>query len=223
MLRNIKMYESVPALIEPIPIVVDLNKLNADITKIGSFVDYSATARCLSSPTKQSTITLTYPKNIPEEFVNKLGELRSKFVGPITSGEGPLMEKYNLSTAHFTEMHQIVKDSYVKVIADQINEYHANKYGSGQVAWIHSPSLGPGIGFSMHRDRHCVARYHIALATNDYSYMLAEESNEIKAVHIPADGRIWQLNNNILHSAINFAPVNYPNVVRTHLIFSMSN
>jgi len=219
---RIQTYEIVHNLIDPTPIKVDLPKLTKVIDNIRSCVGYDPSS-CLENPGNQSTITLTYPKNIPKEFVDRHGELRSKFIGGITGGETTMKEKYNISTADYTEMHNIVRYSYVNTIAKQLEDYHRAKYGSGKIAWIHSPTLGPGAGFSMHIDSHCTARYHIVLTTTKYSYMMVEEDNEIKCVHIPADGRVWFLNTGVLHNAVNFIPSYNEVSTRTHLIFSVHN
>jgi hypothetical protein len=214
------MYDKVQNLIDPVPLNVDLKQLRKAIWAIGQVVDYDPN-ECLRNSYKQSTINFTYPKNIPQSVIDKFGDLKSKFIGPMTYGEGPVKQLYNIGTDEFTEMHPLVANSYIKTIFDQIQNYHISQFGSGAIRWVHSPSLAPSAGFYMHVDPHCTARYHIVLNTTDYSYMMVEQDNEIKTVHMPADGRVWFLDTNVPHNATNLTPVDQTINVRTHLIFSV--
>ena len=221
MTKKIVMYDTVQDLIDPIPISVDLVRLYETIQVISRAVGYDPN-ECFKSKSKKSTINFTYPKNIPQSIINAHGDLKSKFIGPLTQGEDRIKELYNIGTNEFTEMHPIIEQSYIKTVFDQIQQYHTSKFGSGAIRWVHSSSLAPGAAFGLHIDLHCIARYHIALITTECSYMMVNNDNEIKTVHIPADGRVWLLDNNVQHTAINLVYVDKEtDRVRTHLIFSV--
>lgn len=221
MAKKIVMYDTVPDLIDPIPINVDLVHLYETIQVISRAVGYNPT-ECFKSNSKKSTINFTYPKNIPQNIIDGYGDLKSKFIGPMTHGEDRIKELYNIGTDEFTEMHPMIEESYIKTVFDQIQKYHLLKFGSGKIRWVHSSSLAPGAAFGLHIDVHCTARYHIALTTSECSYMMVADDNEIKTVHIPADGRVWFLDNSVQHTAINLVHVNKEtDRVRTHLIFSV--
>ncbi len=218
--RKIVMYDKVQSLVEPTTLSVDLVKLRDAVDEISKKIPYDP-ANCLNFESKQSSINFTHPANIPESIIAQHGEFKSKFVGGLSGGETVLKEKYNMSTADFTEMDALVSESYIKVVFDQIQNYHNSKFGVGSIRWVHGATLGPGAGFNMHVDKHCLARYHVVLYTNDYSYTMVEQNNEIKIVHMPADGQVWFLNTNVLHNATNLIPSRSKDNLRTHLIFSV--
>jgi hypothetical protein len=54
--------------------------------------------------------------------------------------------------------------------------------------------------------------------------MMVEEDYEIKTVHLPVDGRVWFLNTNVNHTALNLTPMpenSKTQKLRTHLILSI--
>ena len=218
--KRLVTYDKVDKLIDPIPLIIDLERLKKDVIDIGNAVGYTENGLVSGTEIKhnQSTINFTHPKNIPQACIDKNGEFRSKFVGLLTSGQEYLMRNFNLSTEEFTEMDDLVTNSYLKVVTDQLQDYHTKTYGKGQIRWIHGATLGPSASFHLHIDPHTTIRYHIALTTNDYSFMMAEDGEEIKVVNIPADGRVWFLETNVNHNAINISP---SREIRTHLIFSV--
>lgn len=79
---------------------------------------------------------------------------------------------------------------------------------------------GPGKYISWHRDPQSGQRYHIALWTNDGSLLLGKNTNDIRtgaeAVHIPADGSVWELKANDFDHAV----INMGNTTRCHLLAS---
>jgi hypothetical protein len=221
MIKPFVMYNSVPNLIEPTTLTVDFEKLADNINGINEAVGHDPLS-CLTATGRKSSISLTHPKVIPQKMIDRYGEFRSKFIGPITDGEYILKTNYNISTSDFTEMHQMVRYSYVKTVMDQIQTYHSSRFGKGTVRWIQSASLGPGGGFCLHKDPHCELRYHVVLQTNNYCYTMVLDNDEIKVVHMPADGRVWLLDTNVLHNAVNYTnDEENPLSVRTHLIFTV--
>lgn len=220
MVKKIVMCDRVPGFIEPTPIVINLGKLRSAMREINSYVGYSPST-AFDSFNKRTGICLTYPPNIPQSIVDKWGEVRSKFVGPISDGEAAIRENYKMSTADYTEMHPIVQGSYIKEILDQLQAYTQTKFGTAKICWIHSGTLAPGGSYNLHKDEHCLGRYHIVETTTPYSYMMIEEEYEIKTVHLPADCRVWFLDTNVNHTALNLAPENTFEKLRTHLILSI--
>lgn len=222
-MKKIVMCDQVPGYIEPVPIVINVGRLRLAMQEINAYVGYSPT-EAFDSFNKKSGICLTYPPNIPQSIIDKWGEVRSKFVGPISDGESALRENYEMTTAQFTEMHPIVQNSYIKEIVDQIQAYTQTHFGSGKICWIHSGTLAPGAAYNLHQDEHCIGRYHIVEYTTEYSYMMVEEDYEIKTVYLPADGQVWFLDTNVNHTALNLTPTTESNStekLRTHLILSI--
>jgi hypothetical protein len=219
-MKKIVICDQVPGFIEPTPIVINVSKLRQTMREINQFVGYSP-AEAFDSFNKKTGICLTYPPNIPQSIIDKWGNVRSKFVGPISDGELALRESYNMSTAQYTEMHPIVQNSYIKEILDQLQSYTQTRFGSGRVCWIHSATLAPGASYNLHKDEHCIGRLHIVEYTTEYSYMMVEDDYEIKTVHLPADGRVWFLDTNVNHTALNLTPMTAFEKLRTHLILSI--
>jgi hypothetical protein len=139
----------------------------------------------------------------------------------MSDGEPALRQNYNISTSQFTEMHPIVQGSYIKEILDQLQSYTETRFGSGKICWIYSATMAPGGAFHLHKDIHCIGRYHIVETTTPYCYMMVEDEHEIKTVHIPADCRVWFLDTNVNHTAINITPSFAMEKLRTHLILSI--
>ncbi len=212
------MKEQVPGLIEPIDLSVDLARLNSDVNKLWDTLGFQ---KNVFKKTKAVNFNLTYPKHIPQSIINEFGELKSKFLGPLSYGETTVMKTYGISTALFTEMHDMVKHSYIKNVVDLVHNHHVSTKGSAQVQWVFTATLGPGGGHKLHRDMHTAYRYHICLETNDFSFVIAKEkdSHELQTVHIPADGRVWLLDTNLLHTAWNLD--HNIDSLRTHLIISI--
>ena len=212
------MQDQVPGLIEPTTLSIDLARLNLDIKKIWSTLDYQSNDFKLALG---KNFNLTHPEYIPQSIVDEFGELKSKFLGPLSYGEYQVMKNYGISTSLFTEMHDMVKNSYVKDVVDLVHNYHVSTKGPAPVQWVFTVTLGAGGGYKLHRDVFTAHRYHVCLETNDFCFMMVKEnsSNKIQTVHIPADGRVWLLDTNILHTAWNLD--SNANKLRTHLIISI--
>jgi hypothetical protein len=223
MVKKIVMHDQVPGFIEPTPIVIDVGKLRRAMLEINAFVGYQP-SEAFTSFNKKAGICLTHPPVIPQSVIDEWGDVRSKFVGPMSDGEPALRRNFGMTTAQFTEMHPIVQSSYIKEIVDQLQAYTQTRFGSGKICWIHSGTLSPGATYHMHKDDHCIGRYHIVEYTTEYSYMMVEEGYEIKTVYLPADGRVWFLDTNVNHNAMNLTPmedIRISEKLRTHLILSI--
>lgn len=221
MIPNITPYDMVPGFIEPTPLVIDLDKLNIAVEEIfayAKFDKYSA----LAAPSKNVNFNLNYPSKISDEYLSV--ESR-KYVGRLSLGEEDLMKQFNVSTTDFDTMPDLVKNSYIGEVTAQLTAWHnTNRAALGHINRIHCIVLSNGSGHRLHVDPHTTCRYHIALTTNIYSYMMAVDENQVKTVHIPADGRIWLLDTNNEHAAQNIAPhhIGKDERLRIHMVFSVS-
>ena len=220
MSKKIVMYDQVPGFIEPVPITINVGKLRLAMQEINQYVGYNP-IEAFDSFNKRAGICLTHPPIIPQSIIDKWGDIRSKFVGPISDGEAAIRENYEMSTSQFTEMHPIVQNSYIKEILDQLQSYTQSIFVSGKICWIHSGTLAPGASYNLHKDEHCLGRYHIVETTTPYCYMMVEKEYEIKTVHLPVDCRVWFLDTNVSHTAINITPSDGIEKLRTHLILSI--
>jgi hypothetical protein len=221
MIPNITPYDTVPGFIEPTPLCIDIAKLNIAVSEIFAHVKFDKYS-ALSAPSKNVNFNLNYPSKIPAEYITVESK---KYVGDLSLGEEELMKRFNISTADFDTMPELVKNSYIGTVASQLTEWHnANRPELGQINRIHCIVLSNGSGHRLHVDPHTTCRYHIALTTNIYSYMMAVDEGQVKTVHIPADGRIWLLDTNHDHAAQNIAPHNIgrDNRLRIHMVFSVS-
>jgi hypothetical protein len=209
---------AVPGLIEPTGVVIDLAQLNADITSLWTTLGFQ---RHVFQKILANNFNLSYPRDIPESILSQYGELQSKFLGPLSWGEARVMQLYGISTAAYTEMHDMVKHSYIKEVVDLVHAHHQATIGPAEVQWVFTVTLGVGGGYKLHTDMHTAHRYHVCLETNEFSFVMVKEqgSDELQTVHIPADGRVWLLDTLSQHSAWNLDPK--PKNVRTHLVISL--
>jgi len=221
MIPNITPYDSVPGFIEPIPLVIDLARLNIAVEEIFAHVKFDKYS-AFNLPGKNVNFNLNYPSKISAEYLSV--ESR-KYVGELSKGEEDLIKRFNVSTVDFDTMPDLVKNSYIGEVTSQLTEWHnTNRATLGQINRVHCVVLSNGSGHRLHVDKHTTCRYHIALSTNIYSYMMAVDQDQVKTVHIPADGRIWLLDTNHDHAAQNIAPhhIGKDKRLRIHMIFSVS-
>jgi hypothetical protein len=217
--------DSIENLCEPIPITIDFDLLKSTLENIYQKVGYSP-EEWRKSLHNQSSISLTYPTEIPESLIQRYG----KFVAPFRLvGSESKLKAQNTNTFEMYNMDDIVKNSYINDIAKQIVNYHAMRFpnSNDMLSRIFSTTLGTDAGLRIHIDQHATVRYHIAMSTNDFCFMgsLSDiNSNEIKLVHIPADGRVWLLDTQTFHNAMNLSPNWHfdKELTRTHLIFTFS-
>lgn len=212
----ISSVDSIPGLVERTGMSINIGRLQQEMMLMFHATGFSE-LMALDKP-GITDFNFNHPKLIPEG-VNNLN------FGQLARGEDHLQSKFGLTTGDFTEMDPWLKDSYLAEIYEQIRDWHNQNHRSseGNLARLHCTVLANGTGYSMHIDRHTVCRYHIALRTNAYSYILAQLGTDIKAVHIPADGGIWLLHTGSMHSALNLAPNRLDPLqrLRSHIIVSV--
>jgi hypothetical protein len=225
--KRVVTYDSIENLCEPTPITVDLALLKSTLDNIYQRVGYSP-EEWRQSPHSQSSISLTYPDQIPQPLIDKYGEFVARFR---LVGNEDKLKAQSTNTSEMFNMDNIVKHSYINDIAKQIVNYHAIRFPDSKnvLSRIHSGTLGTDSGFRLHTDRHATMRYHIVTDTNDFCFMGSLNginSEEIKLVHIPADGRVWMLDTQTFHNAMNICPIwlfEQSKLTRTHLIFTFCN
>lgn len=221
MIPNITPYDSVEGFIEPIPLTIDIDKLNQDVQMFFDKFKFDKYA-VFNVPTRNINFNFNYPSKVPDAMFK---EERLRYVGPIALGEEELLKYFKVSTSDFDTMPEIVQASYIGEVTKLVEDWHnSNRSHLGKINRIHCVVLANGSGHRLHVDVKTSCRYHIALTTNRYSYMMVDTDNEVKTVHIPADGRVWFLDTRTDHAAQNIAPhhIGKDARLRLHLIFSVS-
>lgn len=209
------MTNSVPGLIEPIGIQIDIEKLKQAVAGI-----YKATGFEESMAAKTGTRTLAFNFNHPVTIPDSIENIH---FGALATGEDLLRSKFGMTTSDFTQMDPMVTGTYLETVYNLVQVWHqAHRSNLGRLNRLHGAVLANGAGYQLHIDSHTTIRYHIALTTNEYCYMLCKQNNMIQSVHIPADGQVWQLDTRVLHTALNIAPKSLKDNLRSHLIFSVS-
>ena len=213
----ISSVDSVPDLIEPIGIAVQIQRLQTELAQMFQVTGFTE-LMALENQDRKQDFNFNHPKMIPAGVSNLN-------FGQLATGEEQMQARFGLTTGDFTEMDPWLENSYLAEIYDQIRDWHENnhRFARGKLGRLHLTVLGNGAGYQMHRDRHTVCRYHIVLRTNAYSYMLTQIGTDIKAVHMPADGKIWLLNTGSMHTALNLAPNRLDPLqrLRSHIIVSI--
>lgn len=225
--KRIVTCDSIENLCEPTPISIDFDLLKSTVNKIYQRVGYSPEEWRRGS-TGQSSLSLTYPEEIPQNLIDEHGEFIARFR---LIGNEDQLKMQNVSTSKMFNMDPIVEQSYINTVAEQIVKYHRERFPNSNdvLSRIHSATLGTDSGFRLHIDHHATLRYHIVMSTNDFCFMSTLDdinSEEIKMVHIPADGRVWLLDTQTFHNAMNISPLWHFNkelITRTHLIFTFCN
>lgn len=89
----------------------------------------------------------------------------------------------------------------------------------GQVGQARLLYLESGETYTAHADPD--DRYHLAITTNSYSYLLDLDSKKLH--HIPVDGFIYKMDTGITHTASNFGPRTRIHLNVRHLLPSFKN
>lgn len=184
----------------PIDLTYDMDKILEEYRYLMSHVLYENPTTWIG---KDFDINLVHR---PEK------EGRDRF---FTEAAQPYRYQNKYKESEFTEFVHELKGRYLHHIYTQLSEKSRNGMRKFR---LHN--RGPGKYISWHRDPQSGQRYHIALWTNDDSLMLGKKENsEIEAVHIPVDGRVWELMANDFEHAV----INMGNTYRCHLLASDYN
>lgn len=110
----------------------------------------------------------------------------------------------NRNNSNYIHWHPDLTNSYVREIAERIEQLSGFKIGQIRLAW-----LLPDSGYSMHCDTEAL-RFHIPLITNPWAYFLINDT----AYHMD-QGKLYHLQTTANHTAFNLGTV-----PRLHLVFS---
>ena len=214
----IRTVDRVPDLMAPIDLTVDIEQLKTAVSNIFQSVGFNE-EQAFENPTKQISFNFNHPQTIPPGVKNI-------HYGALANNEDFIFNKFGLSTNDFCVLDTLAIGTYLEEVYNSIKEWHSkNKAHEGNLNRLHSTILGNGAGYHLHSDNHTTIRYHIALSTNRFTYMMCAKDGDVKVTHIPADGRVWLLDTRILHTALNLAPnrMDKTQRLRNHLIFSVSD
>ena len=117
--------------------------------------------------------------------------------------------------SEFTEFAEELRGGYLHHIYTQLSE-RSNK----GLRKFRLHNRGPGKYISWHKDPQSGQRYHISMWTNESCLLLGKKSDNIndgqESVHIPVDGRVWELKAFEYEHAV----INMGNTYRCHLLAS---
>jgi hypothetical protein len=215
-MTHINNHHSVPRLIEKTPVKFDIHRIRVDVDsflnacKVGRF-------RAFTTENKMWSLNLNYPPN-PEQY--DPGNPYCKFRGKLSGNESALA-KVGITSKDFTEMLPAVSNSYLGEVYRSVKAYHdTNHPNLGTITRIHVAFMADGASYQLHMDPHTGAKYHIPVWTNPYSYMMVDDEGELKSVNMEADGHLWRLDTNRLHTALNLMPksASREDRIRAHII-----
>lgn len=226
----------VPGLIDQCAITFDVDRIKQDIIDFSNTFDFHVAAilRKLIDPKKigQVSINLTHPEFTPAviDVLRSINENvdynRAKYIGPLTFGDRPAAELHGIEPSSYNIIGEFFNNRYLGDVVRQVQQYHSSIHPEMEpVTRVTCAYLDPGAGFFLHKDTHTRMKYHLPIYTNQFAYMMAHKvtDNSINGdttfLHLPADGRLWVLNTNEFHSAMNLSPIRHD--YRMHIIFSV--
>lgn len=123
---------------------------------------------------------------------------------PLRDGEGNLLGRG--AETDFTVFNREFEGTVFEDI------YRTVPYRLGRVRLM---ALPPRSCYSFHQDSE--PRLHIAIVTNPQAFLLLDAGgNNLKRLHLPADGRLWWVDTRKIHSAMNAGEE-----LRVHLVASI--
>lgn len=216
----IVQYQSVKNLIEKTDLHFDIIKIRQNVDAFLKLCG-AGRYRAFETSSKMWALNLNYPPN-PEHY--DPNNPNCKYVGKLSGNESGL-KALGLSSNDFTEMDNLVANSYIGHIYRTVTEWH-NKTNPhlGVVNRICVAFMGDGAAYQLHLDPHTGCKYHIPVWTNPYSYMMVDDEMQLKTVSLPADGYMWKLDTNVSHTALNLIRKGAPKEIRirAHIIIYVS-
>jgi len=226
----------VPGLIDQCAITFDIARIKQDLLDFSNSFDFhvDTVLRRITDPKKigQLSINLTHPEFTPEVLNvlhnnnDNVNYERAKYIGPLTFGDRPAIELHGIEPSSYNVIGKFFEDRYLGDVIRQIQQYHSSMNpGMEPVTRVNCAYLDPGAGFTLHKDTHTRMKYHLPVHTNQFAYMMTHTvtGSDIDGTttfsHLPADGRLWVLNTNEFHNAINLSPIRHD--YRMHIIFSV--
>lgn len=215
-----KQYASIPGITEKTDIRFDVAKIRKEIDSILNMCGVGR-YRALQAQSRMWPLNLSH---LPEEntLPGEVGNHIAKFTGK-TSGNEPALEAAGFSTADLNVLPPEVENGYLGEVYRKVVEYHNTRVDiPGTITRFNCVFVAEGGGYQLHTDMHTSVKYHIPVWTNKYSFFAAEHEDEIKWVHMPADGALWILDTQVPHLAMNISPKTVPREqkVRAHLIIA---
>lgn len=126
------------------------------------------------------------------------------------------LHKHGVSELDFTVINSELDGTYTRRVIDDLISLHRAKYQTDFVGRFQVSFMGPGFGYTMHKDGHTPHRYHIPLSTNDDAFWYFKIGSSKKFVNMPADGSVWYLNaKDLMHGIFNFG-----STPRVHLMLT---
>lgn len=196
------------------PLKFNVDNISSDINLLIAEHNYDLLSRFTANTDKdksaQVTINLTHPVGIDE---------KDKYFGPLTTGYKGLKDA-GIDSSSFVELGNFFNGTYIEQVVNSVKKYHQLTYPDAPpITRIFCAYLGPGAGFTFHKDAHTLYKYHLPIKTNKWSFMFTEEKGNIQMTHMPADGRVWLLDTQEMHTAFNMAPTKLD--YRMHIIFNV--
>ena len=204
----------------------DIDKISNEIASVLSTLNVDIEERLTSGKDKdkstQASININHPNMDDYNVKALIGQLdveSAKYYGPLTAGFWPLV-KSGVDPSSFKTVGKLFKGTYIEEVIEKVKEHHALTLpGLPPVTRVFCAYLGPGAGFTFHKDRQTYYKYHLPIKTNRWSLMYTGNETTLEGIHLPADGKLWRLNTSEMHTALNLSP--NENDYRMHIIFNV--
>lgn len=181
--------------VQEIPFEFDYNRLLKEILNFVEHNNYGHFVTSLKSDTESADLS----------SFNQLSEVlqyNAKATANWFHANNSIID--NRNNSNYIYWHPDLTNSYVKEIAERIEELSGFKIGQIRLAW-----LLPDSGYSMHCDTEAL-RFHIPLLTNPWAYFLINDT-----VYHMDQGKLYHLQTTNNHSAFNLGTI-----PRLHIVFS---
>lgn len=215
------------AILEKCNLQFNTELILADLKSLYQSFGYSLSAKFHVGRDKdkssQVCVNLTYP-DFNDPAVKKLvlddrSLEYSKYFGYLATGYHPLKDA-GIESASFTNTGDFFVNRYIGNVINQVKEYHSNTHPTEPpISRIFCAYINPGAGFVFHKDHQTVCKYHIPIKTNRWSFMYTDSGESVTSTHMPADGSLWRIDTQEMHTAMNLSPI--PNDYRMHIIFNV--
>jgi hypothetical protein len=204
----------------------DLTQIQADVSALLTFCKIDVLAKLAADArddkSAQLSVNLNHPIMSSQNVLNLIGNTDkeiAKYVGPLSKGYWPLL-KLGVNPASFTIVGDFIKDRYLGSVIEEVKHYHKTMHPNmPPITKIFCAYLGPGAGFTFHKDRQTHYKYHLPVKTNMWSFLYTANEQGINSMNVPADGSVWKLDTSEMHTALNLAP--NPDDYRMHIIFNV--
>jgi hypothetical protein len=186
--------DSVPGLIEPIA-QYDLATVQDLVKEYCARFQYNPYQSALAQI--RSSINLSIPdlEQVPQPAWDQQGPL-APYIGLLADREWEYA-KYNLTNRDFRNLSPELEGTLISEISKDIQA----RYPKLVLGRIFLQSYRPMTTDPVGRSLNCVYQIHMPLWTTPATWLTAPIGLSTLAVHLPADGRIWQRTVNEPHSS----------------------